>query len=201
MEFSLNSPILFAIVGAILLLVTAQSVFFLVRAWKAGVEMGIAKSKLRKTVISSAIFTVAPAVSILMGVIVLSKKLGLAFCMGLRSEAAALNKILEFHGFEVVSAICKMGCVDKAFVNIKEEEKIRCGHETMCNPIAQAYALNDAKVDFNLMLGLCVGHDSLFIKYAEAPVTVIAVKDRLLGHNPLAALYSGYYDYLGKYNK
>lgn len=78
MEFSLNSPILFAIVGAILLLVLAQSVFFLVRAWKAGKEMGIATSKLRKTVISSAIFTIAPAVSILMGVLVLSKKLGLA---------------------------------------------------------------------------------------------------------------------------
>ena len=78
MEFSLNSPILFIIVGAILLLITAQSVFFLIRAWKAGVEMGIAKTKLRKSVISSAIFTIAPAVSILMGVIVLSKKLGLA---------------------------------------------------------------------------------------------------------------------------
>lgn len=78
MEFSLNSPILFVIVGAILALVLAQSVFFLVRAWKAGKEMGIAKSKLRKTVISSAIFTVAPAISILMGVLVLSKKLGLA---------------------------------------------------------------------------------------------------------------------------
>lgn len=78
MEFSLNSPVLFIIVGAILLLVTAQSVFFLVRAWKAGKEMGISTAKMRKTVISSAIFTVAPAVSILMGVLVLSKKLGLA---------------------------------------------------------------------------------------------------------------------------
>lgn len=78
MEFSLNSPILFIIVGAILLLVTAQSVFFLVRAWQAGKEMGIEPAKMRKTVISSAIFTIAPAVSILMGVLVLSKKLGLA---------------------------------------------------------------------------------------------------------------------------
>lgn len=78
MEFSLNSPILFIIVGGILLLVLAQSVFFLLRAWKAGKEMGIEVSKLRKTVISSAIFTIAPAVSILMGVLVLSKKLGLA---------------------------------------------------------------------------------------------------------------------------
>lgn len=78
MEFSLNSPILFIIVGAILLLVLAQSIFFLIRAWKAGKEMGIETSKLRKTVISSAIFTIAPAISILMGVLVLSKKLGLA---------------------------------------------------------------------------------------------------------------------------
>lgn len=78
MEFSLNSPILFIIVGAILLLVLAQSLFFLIRAWKAGKEMGIETSKLRKTVISSAIFTIAPAISILMGVLVLSKKLGLA---------------------------------------------------------------------------------------------------------------------------
>lgn len=78
MEFSLNHPILFVIVGVILLLVTAQSVFFLLRAWKAGKEMGISTAKMRKTVISSAIFTIAPAVSILMGVLVLSKKLGLA---------------------------------------------------------------------------------------------------------------------------
>ena len=78
MQFSLNSPILFLIVGAILLLVTAQSVFFLLRAWKAGKELGMSTSTLRKTVLSSAIFTIAPAVSILMGVLVLSKKLGLA---------------------------------------------------------------------------------------------------------------------------
>ncbi len=78
MEFSLNSPILFGIVGGILLLVTAQSVFFLLRAWRAGKELGMSTSTLRKTVLSSAIFTIAPAVSILMGVLVLSKKLGLA---------------------------------------------------------------------------------------------------------------------------
>ncbi len=78
MDFSLNSPILFGIVGGILLLVLGQSVFFLIRAWQAGKEMGIETAKLRKTVVSSAIFTIAPAISILMGVLVLSKKLGLA---------------------------------------------------------------------------------------------------------------------------
>ena len=66
----------------------------------------------------------------------------------------------------------------------------------MCNPIAQAKILNHAQTDFNILLGLCVGHDSLFMKYSKAMVTVFAVKDRLLGHNPLAALYTShsYYD-------
>ena len=62
-------------------------------------------------------------------------------------------------------------------------------HETMCNPIFQALALNEARSEFNILLGLCVGHDSLFFKHATAMGTVLAVKDRLLGHNPLAAIY------------
>ena len=58
----------------------------------------------------------------------------------------------------------------------------------MCNPIYQAKLLNHEKTDFNILLGLCVGHDSLFFKFAEAPTTVLAVKDRVTGHNPLAAI-------------
>jgi len=65
----------------------------------------------------------------------------------------------------------------------------------MCNPIGQALFLNQQKTDFNLMLGLCVGHDTLFIKYSDAPITALAVKDRVTGHNPLAPVYlaQGYY--------
>jgi uncharacterized metal-binding protein len=59
----------------------------------------------------------------------------------------------------------------------------------MCNPIGQAMMLNNAETDLNIIMGLCVGHDSLFMKYSEAPVTVLAVKDRVLAHNPLGALY------------
>jgi uncharacterized metal-binding protein len=59
----------------------------------------------------------------------------------------------------------------------------------MCNPIAQAEFLNGEETDFNIVLGLCVGHDTLFFKYSKAPVTVLAVKDRALAHNPLGALY------------
>ena len=49
--------------------------------------------------------------------------------------------------------------------------------------------LNKEKTDFNIALGLCVGHDTLFFKHSEAQVTVLAVKDRVLAHNPLGAIY------------
>ena len=124
------------------------------------------------------------------------KNLGVAFCIGLKKEAKILCDILRHNGFEVNSVACKNGSIPKEFLDIKDSEKIRPGtFEPMCNPIGQANFLNNAKTDFNIILGLCVGHDSLFIKYAEAPVTVLVVKDRVLGHNPVAALYQseGYY--------
>jgi uncharacterized metal-binding protein len=64
----------------------------------------------------------------------------------------------------------------------------------MCNPILQAEVVNEEKVDLAVILGLCIGHDTLFMQYCRRPMTVIAVKDRVTGHNPLAALYlSGSY--------
>jgi len=119
------------------------------------------------------------------------KKLGLVFCMGLRKEAKVVESILAENEFDVVSGLCKMGRIPKEEIGVQDDQKIKIGcFESMCNPIAQAFLLNDEKTEFNIMMGLCVGHDSLFLKYAEAPCTVFAVKDRLLGHNPLAAIYN-----------
>lgn len=124
------------------------------------------------------------------------KKLGVAFCIGLSSEAKILCSILKNNGFEVDSVVCKNGSTPKEFLGIKDNEKVRpYTYEPMCNPIGQATFLNNAKTDLNIILGLCVGHDSLFIKYSNSPVTVFAVKDRVLAHNPMGALYlsDGYY--------
>ncbi len=119
------------------------------------------------------------------------KKIGLAFCIGLRKEASIFGKILENRGFEVCSIICKNGAVPKEFIGISDCEKVRPGtKEVICNPIGQARLLNEMKTELNVILGLCVGHDSLFIKYSGAPATVLAVKDRVTGHNPLAPLYT-----------
>ena len=126
-------------------------------------------------------------------------RLGLVFCVGLAKEAAIVAQILHQQGFETVSVVCKVGAVPKEEIGVKDSEKIFIGeHETMCNPILQAVIVNDAKTDFNIVLGLCVGHDSLFFKYAEAPTTVLAVKDRVAGHNPLGPIYlsDNYYSWL-----
>jgi len=128
------------------------------------------------------------------------KKLGIAFCTGLRHEAETLTTILENRGFDVVSVVCKAGGIPKETIGIKDEQKIANtlrgpGHwESMCSPITQAEILNDEGTEFNIAVGLCVGHDSLFFKYSQAPVTVLVAKDRVFGHNPVAGLYlSGSY--------
>ena len=126
-------------------------------------------------------------------------RLGLIFCAGLVREGKLVAEFYRAKGFEVVSTICKVGQVPKEKLGVADEQKIAIGrHESMCNPICQAMTMNAAKTDFNVLLGLCVGHDSLVFKYSAAPCTVLAAKDRVFGHNPLAAVYTldSYYRYL-----
>jgi len=119
------------------------------------------------------------------------KKLGIAFCGGLHKEAGLLSDVLESQGFELASVGCNAGGVPKENIGIKEKEKVRIGsYETMCNPLLQAEILNHEETELNIVLGLCVGHDALFLKKAKAFCTVLAAKDRVTGHNPLAGLYT-----------
>jgi uncharacterized metal-binding protein len=118
------------------------------------------------------------------------RRLGLAFCVGLMKEAGAVDALLKKHGFQVVSVLCKAGRTPKTRIDLEKKDTIfQDREEALCNPIYQARLLNREKSEFNILLGLCVGHDALFFKYAEAPTTVLAVKDRVTGHNPLAAIY------------
>ncbi|MCD8324196.1 MAG: DUF1847 domain-containing protein [Clostridiales bacterium] len=116
-----------------------------------------------------------------------AKKIGIANRVGLLAEARMLAKILRSHGFEVFGSACKGGTQRKASIGIPE----RCDKVgfNMCNPVLQAKILNSKHTDLNILVGLCVGHDSLFYKYSEAPVTTLVAKDRVLGHNTVAALY------------
>jgi hypothetical protein len=114
MEFSLNHPILLVLAGVIITAVFAQSVFFLVKAWKRGKEMGISPKKLKKIAVTAAIFTIAPAISIIICVLALSKSLGIALpwlrlsIIGSMSyetiaQENALNALSEQAGTEITA--------------------------------------------------------------------------------------------------
>jgi len=119
------------------------------------------------------------------------KKIGIAYCIGLRREANTLANIYEENGFEIVSVCCKSGSIPKEDIGLKDEDKIRPGtNEILCNPVGQAMVMNEEGTGLNVILGLCVGHDSLFIKHSKALVTCLVAKDRVLAHNPVGALYT-----------
>ena len=116
------------------------------------------------------------------------KKLGIATCVGLIRESRMLARILRSHGFEVYGIACKAGMVRKDAVGIQANRpNAGCN---MCNPILQAKMLEHEGTELNLVVGLCVGHDSLFYKYSSAVTTTLVTKDRVTGHNPAAALYN-----------
>lgn len=79
MPFSVNDTFLYVISTIVILVVLAQSVFFLVKAARRAAQLNLAKGTVRKTILSSALFSIAPAVSILIGVITLNRFLGLPF--------------------------------------------------------------------------------------------------------------------------
>jgi uncharacterized metal-binding protein len=120
-------------------------------------------------------------------------RLGLAFCAGVVEEARRVSEILTSWDFTVISVICKVGCIDKSNLDLTDDFKLNGGkHESMCNPAGQAAVLNSASTDLNIILCLCVGHDSIFMNQSKAPVTVLAAKDRVLSHNPLGAVYTSH---------
>jgi uncharacterized metal-binding protein len=112
------------------------------------------------------------------------KKVGLAFCIAVTDETKIINRSFRKHGLKTETVMCKVGSLSKDLVNVED-----LNNSPFCNPIAQAEFFNEAKTDLNVVIGLCVGHDALFSKYSEAPVTTLAVKDRVLANNPLGACY------------
>jgi len=117
------------------------------------------------------------------------RKIGIANCISFVDHAYVLSGILESHGFEVVSVACKTGNIPKEEMGIADNEKVRPGQfESLCNPVCQAELLHAHGCEFNIVLGLCIGHDSLFFRHATGLTTVLVAKDRVLGHNPVAAL-------------
>lgn len=112
MEFNVNHPILFVIAGLLVAVVLAQSVYFLVKALKRSKELGMDQTKIKKTIKTAALFTVAPAVAIVISVMTLSQTLGLPLpwlrlsVVGSMSyETVAASNALEAMGQSLGSGI------------------------------------------------------------------------------------------------
>lgn len=107
-----NSKPLYFVVGAVLLFVVGGCVWFIVRSYRAGIKLGMKKETLKKAITSSALFTILPAVSILLGVIALSGSLGvptswlrLSVVGNLSYEAIAAESAAQAMGTELNSAV------------------------------------------------------------------------------------------------
>ncbi len=122
------------------------------------------------------------------------KKIGIAHCISMRYEAKLLTNILEDNEFEVISVCCLAGEVTREDVHIESKG-------VFCNPVMQASVLNRESTQLNILLGLCVGHDSLFIRHSDADVTPLVVRDGQLGNNPAVALYLSAGPWKGKFKK
>ena len=108
MQFSVNHPVLYILTGLIVAVVLAQSVYFLLKALKRSKAIGMDQKKIRKTIQTAAVFTIAPAVSIVISVIALSKTLGiplpwlrLSVVGSLSYEAIAAGNALSAMGLEL----------------------------------------------------------------------------------------------------
>ena len=120
-----------------------------------------------------------------------AERIGIATCVGLIEETRLFAAILRRAGFTPLTVLCKVGATDKCDIGVPDDLKVRPGgFEACCNPVLQALTLNHRNTDLNVIIGLCVGHDALFCKHSDAPVTTLVTKDRVLGHNPVAALYT-----------
>lgn len=125
--------------------------------------------------------------------------LGIACCVGFAREARVAGNYFEACGFRVSVAVCKAGGVAKDDIGVPAGSQFEPGsRESMCNPVGQAYLLAAEGCDLNVVMGLCVGHDTLFLEHSfrkRVPATVLCAKDRVTGHNPVAAIYGaeGYF--------
>jgi uncharacterized metal-binding protein len=108
------------------------------------------------------------------------KRVGIAYCVAVAKEADNLKQRLG-QTLEVTGIDCKV-------CRIPAEALVPGDRGTSCNPIGQAALLAEADTELNIAMGLCLGHDLLFSKHSKAPVTTLVVKDRIHGHNPIAAL-------------
>jgi len=122
------------------------------------------------------------------------RRIGVAYCIDLMEPAGILTGLLR-RFFDVFPVCCKVGGVkvDDPLTGAGDNHMGPASSCVACNPAGQAEVLNSLNTDLNVIVGLCMGVDSLFAQASQAPVTTLFVKDKSLVNNPIGAIYSDYY--------
>jgi uncharacterized metal-binding protein/predicted Fe-Mo cluster-binding NifX family protein len=121
------------------------------------------------------------------------RRVGVAFCIDLIEPTRILCGVLR-RFVDVFAACCKLPNSSANTGNIEEPGFEPIGWRDLpCNPLGQASVLKQFGSEFNVLVGLCMGADSVFVRASAAPVTTLFVKDRMLANNPIGAVYSEYY--------
>ena len=126
-------------------------------------------------------------------------KIGIAGCIGLHDELRVLADVFQKSGLSLSTVMCKTGSLEKKKVGVPAKNRMttETGYGIgviACNPVAQALLLNKEETELNCIVGLCAGHDTIFMKYSKAPVITLIAKDRSNAHNPASILYNFYGD-------
>lgn len=108
-------------------------------------------------------------------------RLGIANCKGVQPYADKLKELLQKEGFEVFSVSCKDSGLNGEELDAELKGPI-------CDPVSQAEYLNACNTEFNIEVGLCLGHGLLFNRHSRAPVTTFLVKDFATRHKPVESL-------------
>ena len=111
------------------------------------------------------------------------KRIGIAYCYGMESDAILITHIFRESGFSIFPVSCTTGGFKQSEIN--EQSKIE---KVSCNPLAQAEQINQESVDLTITIGLCLGHDIIFQKHIKSYMTTLIVKDRIYDNNPIEAL-------------
>ena len=111
------------------------------------------------------------------------KRIGVACCGRYIPQARLVVEQAKRFGFQSAYVVCKLGGFN--FGDIGQEKE---SDWIICNPVGQAYALNDFGADINVTLGLCMGHDLLFNHYSKALVTNLVVKELISNDDPAQTL-------------
>ena len=184
MEFSVNHPILFVIVGIIIAVVLAQSVYFLLKSIHRAKVLKMDPKVIKKTIITAAIFTIAPAVSIVITVLTLSQSLGIALPWlrlsvvgSLSYEAIAAANAASGMGTTLADLIGKMTASEYVTISVVMTVSIMVGiwlvpviAKKMQNGMV-SFEQKDKKWSAILQNSLFIGMISAFVGYVFCDVS------------------------------